>query len=88
MTLSGRPLQLFVVYLARVSGVPAPILLCYHNDLHCCLGAEAVAKVVLKLMADCGIDTHLFKAHSVRGASATALLVADPDHAEGGLDGF
>ena len=79
LTLSGRPLQLFVVYLARVSGVPAPFLLRYHNDLHRCLGAEAVAKVVLKLMTDCGIDTNLFKAHSVRGASATALLAAGVD---------
>ena len=62
LTLSGRPLQMFVVYLARVSGVPAPFLLRYHNDLHRCLGAEAVAKVVLKLMTDCGMaseDKHL-----------------------------
>ena len=79
MTLSGRPLQLFMVDLALVSGVPAPFLLHYHNDLHRCLGAEAVAKVVLTLMTDCGIDTRLFKAHSVRGASATALLAAGVD---------
>ena len=31
LTLSGRPLQLFLVYLARVSVAPAPFLLCFHN---------------------------------------------------------
>ena len=30
-------------------------------------------------MTDCNIDTRLFKAHSVRGASATALLAAGVD---------
>ena len=48
----------------------------FHNDMGRCLGAEAVAKVVLKLMAACGIDTTLFKPHSV---SATALIAAGID---------
>ena len=38
-----------------------------------------VIKVVLKLMATYGINTTLFKPHSVRGASATALIAASID---------
>jgi hypothetical protein len=38
------------------------------------LGSERIAKLALKAMEQCNIDTSVFKAHSIRGAAATALL--------------
>ena len=79
LTLSGRPLQLFLVYLARVSVAPAPFLLRYQNDMGRCLGAEAVAKVVLKLMAACGIDTNLVQGTLCAWGQCHRILAAGVD---------
>ena len=81
LTLSGRPLALVLVYLAHVSSHPAPFLIRYQKDFRRCLGSEAVAKAALKVMESCGIDTTVFKAHSVRGAAATAFLASGIDQA-------
>ena len=79
LTLTGRPLQLVLVYLAHVSSHPAPFLIRYQKHFRQCLGSEAVAKAALKVMESCGIDTTIFKAHSVRGAAATAFLASGVD---------
>ena len=79
LALSGRPLSLFLVYLMKVSDIPAPFLLRFEKDFSRCLGSEAIAKVALHIMQECGIDTNLFKAHSMRGAAATAFMAAGID---------
>ena len=38
------------------------------------MGAQRIAKRTLEVMGRAGIDTKIFKAHSLRGATATAMI--------------
>ena len=53
---------------------PAPFMLRHTNNPSLCLGSDRIARLCLQQMTDCGLDTEVFKAHSVRGAAATYLL--------------
>ena len=53
---------------------PAPFLLRHLGEPALCLGSERIAKRLMFLMKEVGIDTSIFKPHSLRGATATHLL--------------
>ena len=53
---------------------PAPYLIRDSKEPHRCLTAERIAKRTLNIMEAQGIDTKIFKAHSMRGATATHLM--------------
>ena len=53
---------------------PNIFLFRHDKDPTLCLGAERIAKKVLHLMGKAGVDTNIFKAHSLRAATATHLL--------------
>ena len=53
---------------------PGPHLLRYLDRPTQCLGSERVAKRFLGVLNQHGVDTTIFKAHSLRGAEATYLL--------------
>eukprot|EP01012_Entosiphon_sulcatum_P005981 TRINITY_DN1278_c0_g1_i13.p1 TRINITY_DN1278_c0_g1~~TRINITY_DN1278_c0_g1_i13.p1 ORF type:complete len:394 (-),score=24.60 TRINITY_DN1278_c0_g1_i13:219-1400(-) len=40
------------------------------------LGSQTIANLTKRFLSDCGVDTTLFKSHSLRGAAATSLLAA------------
>lgn len=71
---SGMTLCNLVDYLHRHLDFPALNLIRYLKEPSRCLGAERIAKRVLERMAELGVDTAAFKAHSLRGAAATRFL--------------
>ena len=74
LSISGRTLTLFLNYLRYVHTYPSPFLFRHLTDPRKALTSDALARLVLQVMQEVGIDTHLFKAHSVRGAGATAFM--------------
>ena len=79
---------LFCIY--RHRKCPAPHMFRYLKDPACCLGSERIAKRVLACMEAGGVNRQVFKAHCLRGATATHLLKlgvqADVVRARGGLE--
>ena len=73
-SVSGRTRETLLAYMAKHLLFPAQFLFRYIADATQCLGAERIAKRLLNVMRDAGIDTQIFKAHSLRGATATHLL--------------
>ena len=61
-------------YMVQHVQSPAPHLLRYLDRPNQCLGSERVAKRFLGVLNQHGVDTTIFKAHSLRGAVATFLL--------------
>ena len=74
LNITGQTLDTLIEYLYRHREHPGIFLFRYVNDLDQCLGAERLAKRLLHIMQQCGIDTATYKAHSLRGATATHLL--------------
>ena len=72
--LTGRALDLTAHYLLSVYSSPCPFLFRYISNHFKALTSETLAKLMLDVMHLVGIDTSLFKAHSVRGAAATAFM--------------
>jgi hypothetical protein len=80
-SITGLTLRAVRTYILEFKVRPAPFLLRYTNDGRFCMGAERIAKRLLAIMAQHGIDTEVFKAHSLRGATATHLMrVGVPRH--------
>ena len=52
---------------------PNPLFLSYIRP-HKAITSQWIAHWIKKLLEEAGVDTNVFKAHSVRGASATAAL--------------
>ena len=71
---SGPTLTILVYYLFMTRMQPAPFMLRHTKNPSLCLGSGRIARPCLQQMADCGLDTGVFKAHSVPGVSATFLL--------------
>ena len=67
-----RDLVLECIY--RHRGTPAPYMFRNRNNPALCIGAQRIAKYCLIAMDGVGINTRIFKAHSIRGATATFLL--------------
>ena len=70
----GLTLHTPMEYLTRHLDHPGLFLFRYLSDPNQCLGAERLAKRLLGRMQAAGIHTQVFKAHSLRGATATHLL--------------
>jgi hypothetical protein len=62
------------VYLNRNKLHPCPYLFRHEGKPGKALGAQRLAKLALNQMGLLGIDTDTWKGHSLRGATATALL--------------
>ena len=70
----GDTLKTLIKYLHQHSQFPGAYLIrCVHN-CEASLTAERIAKRALLVMGSLGIDIHIFKAHSLRGAVATHLM--------------
>jgi hypothetical protein len=61
-------------YLRTLKDAPGEYTFRHAQDASRCLGAERIAKTVLEAMQTLGIDTAFFKAHALRGASASTAL--------------
>ena len=69
----GPTLTILVYYLFMTRIQPVPFLLRHTNNPSLCLGSDRIARLCLQQMTECGVDTEVFKAHSLRGAAATYL---------------
>ena len=67
-------LTLLITYLHNYKDTPALHLFRIASRPHCALGSERFEKLAKQFMQESGIDTNIFKAHSLRGAVATHLL--------------
>jgi len=65
---------IFSKYLERVCSHPCLFELKHTKNARALLGPEYIQKVALKAMAEAGIDTAEWKAHSSRGAAATHFM--------------
>ena len=74
MGISGSVLSNTIAYMHQHMEFPHPRFLRSSVDPQLPLGSERIAKLALLAMEQCNIDTTVFKAHSIRGAAATALL--------------
>ena len=72
--LQGRVLTQTIQYMHTHLMHPNPLLIRYQRRPELPLGRERIANLVLEVMRQCGLDTTVFKAHSIRGAVATTLL--------------
>ena len=61
-------------YLSRHLNHPGESLIRCVSDKSRPMGAQRIAKRTLEVMGRAGIDTKIFKAHSLRGATATAMM--------------
>jgi integrase len=77
-SVSGVTLETLLHYLDKYKDSPGLYLFRYAKQPECYLGPERLAKRLLQVMAEEGIDTNTFKAHSLRGATATHLLQMAP----------
>ena len=73
-SVSGSTLDMTARYILQHKNYPALYLLRYTKEPHRCLGADRLAKRVLDVMQQCGLNTEAFKAHSMRGATASHLM--------------
>ena len=69
----GITRDLVIGYLFRYRNHPAPLFFRNQNNPALCIGAEIIAKHCLVAMEAVGVNTHIFKAHSIRGATTTFL---------------
>ena len=72
--IDGLTRDLVLEYLYRPQDTPAPHMFRNQNNPALCIGAQRIAKHCLIAMDGVGINTRIFKAHSIRGATATFLL--------------
>ena len=72
--IAGATLKLITAYLYSTRSTPALHLIRHVNNDALCTRADRLAKFSVQVMETCGVDTTVFKAHSIRGASATYLL--------------
>ena len=70
----GLTRDLVLEYIYRHRDTPAPYMFRNRNNPSLCIGVQRIAKYCLIAMEGVGINTRIFKAHSIRGATATFLL--------------
>lgn len=71
---TGRTLTCLLEYMCRHIDHPAMFMFRYIKDPGQCLGSERLAKRLLQRMETLGVNTEIWKAHSLRGATATHLM--------------
>ncbi len=74
LAVSGWTLYALLAYLNAVKDCPCEAFFRCLDNHHKPLTVERIAKLVLLLMNRLGVDTNVFKAHSLRGASASTAL--------------
>jgi predicted RNA-binding Zn-ribbon protein involved in translation (DUF1610 family) len=74
LCVQGLLLKHILHYLHLHRNHPNPFFLRHAKHPWRALGAERIAKLILETMTASGVDTTFFKAHSLRGATATHLL--------------
>ena len=74
ISVKGMTLDYLIEYLHRHRDHPGQFLFRYVKKPDHCLSAQRLAKRALERLAACGINTEIFKSHSLRGATATHLL--------------
>jgi len=70
----SQDLLFFAGYLERVCSHPCGFAFRQVKNARAAMGPEYIAKVTLKAMAETGIETAEWKAHSLRGAAATHFM--------------
>jgi integrase len=78
-TVKGAVLEGLVRWCLLTKTAATLTLFTHLPDARLSLGSERIAKISLALMGECGVQTSLFKAHSLRGAAATAALLRGTD---------
>ena len=73
-SVDGLARTILLAYVHAHRHAPALFLGCNTKQPWTCLGSERIAKRLFHIMAQEGVDTKVFKAHSLRGATATWLL--------------
>jgi hypothetical protein len=76
----GQTLDTVLEYVHKHRDSPALFMFRSTVKPYQCLGAERLAKRMLAVMDTVGINTETFKAHSLRGATATHLLRQGVSH--------
>ena len=79
-SIQGKALESILTYVHEHRQHPALFLFRSTVKPHQCLGSERIAKRLLPLMEMAGVDTDIFKSHSLRGATATHLLKTGVPH--------
>ena len=67
-------LKLLAAYLHRTEDHPAPHLVRHMGNISLSTGPGRAAKLAMKVMGQCGVNTSVFKGQGVRRAAATYLL--------------
>ncbi len=75
-TASAQPATVATIreYMSRHLYHPGEFLMRCVSDPSRPMGAQRIAKRTVEVMGGLGIDTRIFKAHSLRGAAATAMM--------------
>ena len=73
-SITGQVVHTMKEYLHRHLQYPALFLFRHIKNPSLCLGAERLAKRILTVMGQVGIKTDFFRAHCLRGATATHML--------------
>ena len=76
----GVTLTTLIHYIFHYLEYPAMFLFRYTAEPHKCLGSDRLAKRAMNIMTSLGIDTTVYKSHSLRGATATHLLSTGTPH--------
>ena len=84
----GSMLKLPAAYIHRTKDHPALHLVRYMNNISLSTGPERVAKLAMNVMEQCGVNTSVFKGHSVPGAAEIHLLRLGVPTALGQAHGF
>ena len=75
-SVNGATLNTLINYMFLHVDHPAPFMIRYTHNKHMCMGAERIAKRTLQIMQKAGVEIEIYKAHSLRGATATHMLQA------------
>ena len=73
-SVGGVTAHLVAEYLYRVANFPATTMFRHTKALDHTLSSERIAKRQLAVLESLGVDTNIFKSHSLRGATATHML--------------
>eukprot|EP01012_Entosiphon_sulcatum_P041474 TRINITY_DN55326_c0_g1_i1.p1 TRINITY_DN55326_c0_g1~~TRINITY_DN55326_c0_g1_i1.p1 ORF type:complete len:268 (-),score=32.90 TRINITY_DN55326_c0_g1_i1:18-821(-) len=79
MCIGENTLNALQRYAGRAKVPPDGPMFCYLDGSGRPLGSERLAKLALQVLCATGVDTDVFKSHSMRGAVATALMARGVD---------
>ena len=74
LQVSGSTLGVLLQYMHRIRRFPQQWMMRYTRQPRLCLSAERLASRTKEKLAALGLDTRIYRSHSIRGAAATAFL--------------